>query len=94
MSWKNCTYIDTVLPFGLRAAPPIFNAVTDALEWILLKAGTTDLLHYFDNFLTMVFPAAVECANTLHIMKTNCHALGLLLKHEKVEGPSPQDWYS
>ena len=88
MSWKNNTYIDTVLPFGLRSAPKIFNAVADALEWILLKAGVTDLLHYLDDFLTMGSPAAAECANNLHIIKTNCHALGLPLKHEKVEGPS------
>lgn len=37
MSWHGSIYIDTVIPFGLRLAPKIFNAVTDALKWIVFK---------------------------------------------------------
>lgn len=29
----------SVLPFGLRSAPKIFNAVVDALEWCMIKEG-------------------------------------------------------
>ena len=32
MSWKGQTFIDTVLPFGLRSARKIFTAVADALQ--------------------------------------------------------------
>ena len=32
MVWEGALYIDTVLPFGLRSAPKIFNAVADAVE--------------------------------------------------------------
>ncbi len=35
MVWKGRLYIDTVLPFGLRSAPKIFNALADALQWML-----------------------------------------------------------
>ena len=31
MLWEDQLYVDTVLPFGLRSAPIIFNAVADAL---------------------------------------------------------------
>ena len=32
LSWKGDIFIDTVLPFGLRSAPKIFNSVADALD--------------------------------------------------------------
>ena len=35
MQWQGKVYIDTALPFGLRSAPKIFTAISDALEWIL-----------------------------------------------------------
>jgi hypothetical protein len=43
MSWKGHVYVDTVLPFGFRSAPKIFNAIADVLEWILGNRGVTDL---------------------------------------------------
>ena len=39
LQWNNKIYIDTVLPFGLRSAPKIFNAVADALQFIALTKG-------------------------------------------------------
>ena len=32
MQWRERVYIDPMLPFGLRSAPKLFNAVADALE--------------------------------------------------------------
>ena len=32
MLWKGRLYMDTVLPFGLRSAPKIFNALSQALQ--------------------------------------------------------------
>ena len=32
MQWYGQVYVDGMLPFGLRSAPKIFNAVADALE--------------------------------------------------------------
>ena len=32
MLWEGSLFIDTALPFGLRSAPKIFNAVADAVE--------------------------------------------------------------
>ena len=37
--WKGEIYIDPMLPFGLRSAPKIFNAVADAFAWHLGRQG-------------------------------------------------------
>lgn len=39
MRWKDQIFVDGMLPFGLRSAPKIFNAVADALEWIVGQEG-------------------------------------------------------
>ena len=54
---KEVWFIDTVLPFGLRSAPKIFNSVADALAWIVLRAGVSKVLHYLDDFLVAKFIA-------------------------------------
>ena len=37
MQWRDSTYMDSVLPFSLRSAPKLFNAVADALQFIMIK---------------------------------------------------------
>ena len=32
-------YVDTVLPFGIRSSPKIFNCIADALQWIAKRRG-------------------------------------------------------
>ena len=88
MSWRGDLYIDTVLPFGLRSAPKIFNAIADAAEWILLHTGVTNLMHYLDDFLTIGSPRSTECRENLQAITATCQKLGLPLKEEKVEGPA------
>ena len=51
MSWEGALYIDTVLPFGLRSAPKIFNAVAHVVEWIVRQQGEDTVFHYLDDFL-------------------------------------------
>ena len=38
-----------LLPFGLRLAPQIFNAVGDALNWFLQQSGVPLVFHYLDD---------------------------------------------
>lgn len=52
MIWNRQLYIDSVLPFGLRSAPKIFNAVTAALCWIAVQRGISYLDHFLDDFIT------------------------------------------
>ena len=35
VSWQGYVYVDCQLPFGLASTPAIFNALAEALEWIL-----------------------------------------------------------
>ena len=88
MSWEGNLYIDTVLPFGLRSAPKIFCAIADSLEWIALRAGVSELLHYLDDFLTMGKGGSVECSSNLQLLVDLCRELGVPLKWQKLEGPS------
>ena len=53
--------MDTTLPFGLHSAPKIFNAVADALAWILGQAGKGVPLHYLDDYLFLGPPESKEC---------------------------------
>ena len=61
---KGRCYVDTSLPFGLRSAPKIFNAVADALHWILTQQGWTSL-HYLDDFLLFGPAESDECQVSL-----------------------------
>ena len=86
MQWSGKVYIDTVLPFGLRLAPKVFNAVADAVEWIMRKQGIAHILHYLDDFLFL------ESLNpgkesVLCIALRICRELGIPVAPEKVKGP-------
>ena len=48
MRWRGGLYINTAIPFGLRSAPKIFNAVADAIQWI---SGVESVIHYLDDYL-------------------------------------------
>ena len=50
ISWGGAVYVDRYLPFGLRSAPKIFSAMSDALAWAFLSAGVVSQVHYFDDF--------------------------------------------
>ena len=53
IQWQGGTYMDDMLPFGLRSAQKIFTAVADALEWCVLQAGVGEVDHYLDDFVTL-----------------------------------------
>ena len=45
MQWDGQIYVDRMLPFGLRSAPKIFNAIADALEWCVAREGVHNIYH-------------------------------------------------
>ena len=59
--WRDKLYVDTALPFRLRSAPKIFNAVADALQWIMECNGVPEMLHYLDDFLIFGVPESLDC---------------------------------
>ena len=87
MSWEGGIYVDAVLPFGLRSAPIIFNALADALLWILREHGIRVLFHYLDDFFTLGAPHTDECGKNMRIMTALCELLGIPLSPEKCLGP-------
>ena len=86
--WQDQVYIDAMLPFGLRSAPKVFNAVADALEWCIAKAGVEILYHYLDDFVIVGPPESEQCGEHLLLLQQVCGQLGVPLAPEKQEGPS------
>ena len=88
MLWQDQLFIDTALPFGLRSAPKIFNAVADGLEWILKVNGVRHLQHYLDDFITVGAPDSGECDFNCRVISHFCSLLGVPLAKDKCEGPT------
>ena len=88
MRWKDYTFVDTCLPFGLRSAPKLFNVLADLLTSVLTRQGVTFVLHYLDDFLTLGPPASNICQQNLNIIQKVCGSLGIPLALEKIEGPA------
>ena len=65
MCWDKRVFVDNALPFGLRSAPKIFNAVADALEWIIKARGVERV--YWGNPTLMHVPgvSALSCKRVM-----------------------------
>ena len=59
MLWEDQLYVDTVLPFSLRSASIIVNAVADALAFVIREKGVRWLDHYLDDYV-IVPPSKVR----------------------------------
>ena len=88
MKWNGLVYIDGMLPFGLRSAPKIFNALADALEWCVSQEGVKYIYHYLDDFAVIGPPDSGICQNSLDILSRVCAEVGVPLAPEKQDGPS------
>jgi len=88
LEWQSQTYVEKVLPFGLRSAPIIFSAVADALLWIMTRRGVSWAIHYVDDFLTIGRPNSDECQHNMDLMHEVCQQAGLPLEPSKTQGPS------
>ena len=91
MRWRQSKYVDCCLPFGLRSAPKLFNAVADAFEWIIRNAGREFIefvIHYLDDFLFAGQSNSAVCEKSLNLALSLCRDLGIPVMKEKVVGPS------
>ena len=89
MHWDDRIDVDKVLPFGLRSAPKLYNAVAaDALLWILTNSYGVDGLHYLDDFLVFGVPDSQQCREALRRALAQCACLGVPVAPRKTEGPS------
>ena len=88
MRWKEELYVNTALPFGLRSAPKIFNAVADGLQWILGRNRVENCLHYLDDFLILGSGGSNDCGVALQRALQICAYLGVPIAQKKTEGPA------
>ena len=88
VQWNGRVYVDPMLPFDLRSAPKIFNAVADALEWTLRRLGIVFIKHYLDDFIIAGPPGSQECQWALETLDQACSRLGVPLAEHKREGPT------
>ena len=88
MKWRGKTFIDKALPFGLRAAPLIFTAIADALQFMMEARGANPVFHYLDDFVTLGEPGSRQCSSNFHIMQQTCHDAEVPVEDGKTEGPS------
>ena len=88
MSWEGATFVDPMLPFGLRSAPKIFNALADALNWHLQRKGIPEIYHYLDDFIVIAPANSPLCHQYLAILDKECLALGVPLAAHKRAGPT------
>ena len=88
LSWQGNTYMDRSLPFGLRSAPKIFNAIADVLAWILHQNGMPYVLHYLDDYLIMAPPGSDLALQMTSKVEAIFSHMGAPIAHHKTEGPS------
>lgn len=85
MLWKDRLFIDAALPFGLRSAPKIFNALADGIQWILEQEGI-EVMHYLDDFLIIRAPDSPERDQDLERALERCARLGVPIAAHRTEG--------
>ena len=88
MRWEGQTCVDPMLPFGLRSAPKIFNAVADALNWHLHNSGIPHILHYLDDFIVIGPPGSLHCQDAMETLDRVCITLGVPIADHKRDSPT------
>ena len=87
MHWKGGFYVDNVLPFWLRSAPKIYNALADAMQWNIRKSSS-EVLDYLDDFLIFGQPGPEGCDKALARSLDLCAILGVPIAAHKTEVPA------
>ena len=90
MEWKGQLFVDTALPFGLRSAPAIFNAVAEALAHMIRQKGVEELDHYLDDFSIVGPPKSQRCQRDLESSLATCEEAGCPVAEEKTKGPATE----
>ena len=88
MVWGDKLYVVLVLPFGLRSAPAIFNAVAEGLSFVIRSRGVGWLRHYLDDFIIVGPPGWGVCGDSLSVALDTCSQLGVPVAAEKTVGPA------
>ena len=86
--WEGLYYFESVLPFGLRSSPYIFDRVASAIEWaIKTNCSIKHLMHYLDDYLHVSPPSHSLATKYKNIIVSAFEYLSVPLASEKLEGP-------
>lgn len=66
----------------------IFNAVADALAFIIKRKGEGWLEHYLDDFVVLGPPNSDKCRSDLKVALETCGELCMPVAEEKTMGPA------
>ena len=87
--WDRLYFIDTVLPFGLRSSPGIFNQFADLVCWIMrFNFALRWLVHYSDDFLLVSCTNLELARKDLAQLVAAFKDLKIPLANDKILGPS------
>lgn len=79
--------MDTVLLFGLRLAPEVFNAIAEPIQYMAVQEEAVNLTRYLDDFIVLGASHLGECCQGWDILQGVCSELGVPLAEEKLEPP-------
>ena len=88
LTWHGELFIDPMLPFGLRPAPKIFNAVAVAIQWYLEQRGVEHIDRYLEDFIVWGLPDSPQCQEALDTVVRSCAHLQVPLATHKTVGPA------
>ena len=88
MAWQDQLYADAALPFGLRSAPAIFNAVAEALSFLIKEREVKWIDHYLDDYIVLGPPSSEDCRRGLQVALDTCEKVGFPVAEEKTVGPA------
>jgi hypothetical protein len=85
--WEGTTFADCALSFGLRAAPPIFDRITQAIVRRLKAMGIRVVLGYIDDFWVCA-PTAEKCCLAYECVIAFLTTLGFVVNLSKCVPPT------
>lgn len=76
-------WFSTVLQFGMRSSPKLFDKFAEALQYMMERNGATNIVRIMDDFGTFAHTAE-ECNKNLRIMLEVCRKAGFEVQPTKV----------
>ena len=85
--WNNSYYFDRCLPMGARSSCQIFELLSSAIQFILLKQGLNHCTHYLDDFL-IANSSLSKCQTDLDTLLSTCTQLNIPIANDKTVAPT------
>ncbi len=86
--WDDLFYIYLCLPFALSSASNIFDLFAQALQYMVIKNGTSPWTsHYLDDMITLEL-GFLRTKNSIEIFKKNARDAGWELQESKCSDPN------